>query len=118
MWLELARRFVMIVLSVAIATGFMAHAAQSKPYHDQVAAFATIAGNHLTTGARDGCAGDQNVKVQVACFVTCGAVGALPPPAVIFNTVDAEILSPSVDLAMIDHTIPPDPYPPKSSDLN
>jgi len=118
MWLELARRVSVIVLSVALATGFMAHAAQSHPHHGQVTTSAAIAGDQFSTGMTGGCPADQTVNVQVTCFATCAGVGALPSLPAIFNVVDPGVLSPSIDLVMIDHATPPDPYPPRPINLS
>ena len=114
MWLELTRRFAVIILSVAIGAGLMVRAAQSEPYHGHLTVSAVVGSAHQSTGAHGGCAGDQTGKVQFTCSASCASVGPAPALGFMFKTVVPEPLSPAVDLAMIDHTVPPDPYPPKS----
>jgi hypothetical protein len=77
-----------------------------------------IASDHLMTGAHSGCAANQHTSAQFTCFATCASVGDLPPLTSIHNTFNAGILSPAADRVIIDHTIPPDPYPPKSYGLS
>jgi hypothetical protein len=114
MWRELGRRVAVIVLIVAVATGFAVPATFAGPHHDQTAISVAIGAGHSAGCAHDGCPIDQNAATQGACFSACAGVTVLPAaPATVCRAVVYDILTPSLDLAMVDRSIPPDPYPPK-----
>jgi hypothetical protein len=114
MVLELGRRISMIVLIVAIATGFAVPVAPAGSHHAQTVASLAMSADDLAGCAHDGCPVDQHAAMHAACFTACAGVSVLSPPAatVYFSNARA-VLTPSFDRAMVDRTIPPDPHPPK-----
>ncbi len=104
----------MIMLIVAVATGFAVPVAQAMPAHGPMMATVAMNMDGLGTCAHDGCPLDQNVDMHGSCFVACGGVSVLPPVAAIFHYAAAQaVLAPSFDLALVDRSIRPDPHPPK-----
>ena len=115
MWLELARRIAMIMLIVAIATGFSVPAVQAQSHHGQMAASVAMSADNPAGCAHSGCPIDQKADMQGACFAPCLGVSVLPPTTTIsYLSVAQDVLTPSLDRAMVDHTVAPDPHPPKS----
>jgi hypothetical protein len=118
MWLELGRRITMIMLIVAVATGLGVPAAHAELHHGQVIATAATSTDNFGTCAHDGCGSNQQADMQGTCFAPCAGVTALSTAAAIFHlTVGHDALTPSLDRAMVDRAIPPDPHPPKQYDL-
>lgn len=114
MWRELGHRLAMILLAVAIATGFAVPASFAGPHHDQAAISLAMNMGHPAGCAHEGCPVEQNSTMQDTCFAACAGVTVLPPmPAAVFRAIAHDVLAPSLDLAMVDRSIPPDPYPPK-----
>ena len=114
MWRDLGRRLAMIVLLVAVATGFAVPAYFAGPHHNQAAIGLTMDIAHPSGCVHDGCPVDQNTAMQDTCFAACAGVTVLPPiPTAVYRAIAHDVLAPSLDLAMIDRSIPPDPYPPK-----
>jgi hypothetical protein len=116
MWFELGRGSAMILLMAAIATGLFLHAVQAAPQHGQVLAAAAVSmDNALAIGAHDGCSSNQKASFHGSCFAACAGVSVLPSPAaLLYRFVVRDVLRPKLDLAMVGHAFPPDPYPPKS----
>ena len=108
----------MIMLVAAVATGpFFLHAAQAAAQPGQVlAAGAMSMDDDLATGTPHGCPFDQKANLHGSCFAACAAVSVLPSPtaAIPYCFVGQDVLRPKLDLAMVGHAFPPDPYPPKS----
>jgi hypothetical protein len=118
MWLELGRRITMIMLIVAVATGFAVPAAHAELHHGQVIVNAAMNMDNFGTCAHDGCGINQQADMQGTCFAPCTGVTALSATTAIFHfTVGHDVLTPSLDRAMVDRTIPPDPHPPKQYEL-
>jgi hypothetical protein len=116
MFLELGRRISMILLIVAVATGFAVPAAHAATHHSQMAVTAIITMDHAADCAHEGCPIDQNVDMHGTCFAPCAGVTALPPAtAMAYLTVARDVFMPSLDPAMVDRNVAPDPHPPKSS---
>jgi hypothetical protein len=114
MWRELGRRVAVIVLIVAVATGFAVPVSFAGPHHDLAAVSMAVGAGPPGGCAHDGCAVDQDAATQGACFSACAGVTVLPAAAAtVCRAVAYDILTPSPDLAMVDRSIPPDPYPPK-----
>jgi hypothetical protein len=114
MWLELARRISMIMLIVAIATGFSVPALQAQSHHGQMVASVAMSADNPAGCAHNGCPIDQKADMQGACFAPCPGVSVLPPATTIsYLSVALDVLTPSLDRAMVDHTVAPDPHPPK-----
>ena len=64
--------------------------------------------------ARSGCPIDQKADTQGSCFAPCPGVSVLPPTTTIsYLSVAQDVLTPSLDRVMVDHTVAPDPHPPK-----
>ena len=114
MWLELGRRIAMTMLIVAIATGFSVPALQAQSHHGQMVATVAMGANNLADCAHDGCPIDQKADMHGACFAPCAGVSVLSTTATIsYLTVAQDVLTPSLDLALVDRTVAPDPHPPK-----
>jgi hypothetical protein len=108
----------MIMLIVAIATGVGVPAAQAELHHGQVIASAAMSTNDFGTCAHDGCGINQQADMQGTCFAPCAGVTVLSATTGIFLfTVGHDVLTPSLDRAMVDRAIPPDPHPPKQYEL-
>ena len=103
----------MIVLIVAIATGLSVPVAPAGSHHPEMVASLAMGADHSDC-AHDGCPVDQGAAMHAACFTTCAGVSILPPAAaVVYLNVARDVLMPSLDRAMVDRSIPPDPHPPK-----
>jgi hypothetical protein len=114
MWLELARRLTMIVLIVAISTGFAAPMAQAGSHHGQAIATMAMGSDGAGDCAHAGCGIAQQADMQGNCFAPCAGVTALSTVAPIsYFAAGHDVLTPSPALAMVDRAIPPDPHPPK-----
>jgi hypothetical protein len=114
MWLELGRRILMIALIVAVATGFAMPAAQAGSHHAQAVAGVAMSADNLAGCTHDGCPVDQHAAMHATCFTACAGVSILSPPAaIVYFSVARDVLTPSLDRAMVDRTVPPDPHPPK-----
>jgi len=106
----------MIMLIVAVATGFAVPTVQANWNHGQMVATATMSADHLAGCAHDGCPIDQGADMHGTCFAPCAGVSVLPPTtAMVYLTVARDVLTPSLDRAMVDRTVAPDPHPPKQS---
>ncbi len=107
----------MILLIAAIATGlFFLDAAQAAPQHGQPFAAAVGMDDGLATGTHLGCSFDQKANLHGSCFAACAGVNVLrlPTAAILCYSFGQDVLRPKLDLAMVGHAFPPDPYPPKS----
>ena len=103
----------MIVLIVAIATGLACPSRKPESHHAQMVASVAM-GADDSDCAHDGCPVDQHAAMHAACFTTCAGVSILSPPAaIVYFSVARDVLMPSLDRAMVDRSIPPDPHPPK-----
>jgi hypothetical protein len=116
---EIARRLVVIVLSVALATGLVVRSVQALAM-DIAAPAATAAATTDTgmpmSGKCDGCAGDE--KAMAACSAFCANVFALLPAVVGCVSVPVETVGPCAEAPATGHVFPPDPYPPRPSILS
>ena len=115
MWRELGRQVAMIVLVVAVATGFAMPVAPAGSHHGQTAVSLALGADHPAGCAHDGgCPADQNAPMQGTCFAACAGVTVLPPAVAAFSrAMTGSVLKPSRELALVDRGIPPDPHPPK-----
>jgi hypothetical protein len=110
---ELGRRISMIVLIVAIATGLSVPVAPAGPHHPQMVASLAMGADHSDC-THDGCPVDQHAATHATCFTACAGVSVLPPPAAVVDlSLARDVLTPSLDRAMVDRAVPPDPHPPK-----
>jgi len=104
----------MIALIVAVATGFAVPAAQAGSHHAQTVAGVAMSADDLAGCAHDGCPVDQNAAMHATCFAACAGVSILSPAAaIVYLSVARDVLTPALDLAMVDRSVPPDPHPPK-----
>jgi len=113
MWRETARRFFVLVLSVALATGLVVRSVQAGV----MGASATAMHNEMPmSGKCDGCAGGE--MTPAACSVFCAGMVALAPIALSFDPVPGDVVVLSSGPFAADHCFPPDPYPPRPSVLS
>jgi hypothetical protein len=118
MWLELGRRIAMIMLIVAVATGFAVPTVHAELHHGQVIVSAAMSTDGSGTCAHEGCGISQQADMQGTCFAPCAGVTVLSTTAAIFHfTVGHDVLTPALTHAMVDRAIPPDPHPPKQVEL-
>ena len=119
MQFEIARRLVVIVLSVALSAGLVLRSAQAIAMDMMAPPAAAAAATPDTSlpmpGKCDGCAGDE--KAMAACSAFCANVFALLPTIIGFVSVPIETVGAGVEASATGHTFPPDPYPPKPSVL-
>lgn len=106
----------MILLIVAVATGFAVPTVQAGSHLSPMAMAITMSADNLAGCAHNGCPIDQGADMHGTCFAPCAGVTALPPAtAMVYLAVTRDILTPSLDLAMVDRTVAPDPHPPKQT---
>ena len=111
---ELGRRLAMIVLVVAVATGFAAPVSFAGPHHDQTVVSLAMNMGHSAGCAHDGCPAEQNSAAQGTCFSACAGITVLPPAmATVYSAIAYDVMTPTRDLTLVDRGIPPEPYPPK-----
>lgn len=114
MWLELSRRISIIMLMVAFATSLAVPAIPAEAHHSQMVATVSMSMDDHGACAHDGCPIDQQADTHGTCFASGTAASVLAPTTAIFYFALAQdVLVPSLDRAMVDRTIPPDPHPPK-----
>jgi hypothetical protein len=115
MWRETARRLLVLVLSVALATAFVSHAVQAA--HPDTAV-ATMSGDMPMHGKCDGCAGNEKAMPSAACAFSFCSLAAVAPVTMAFDAVSSEALEPAAGSSVTGHVFPPDPYPPRASILS
>jgi hypothetical protein len=120
MRVEIARRLLMMALSVALSAGLVLRSAQAIAKDTMLPPAAAAAATPDTAmpmpGKCDGCAGHE--KAVGACSASCANVFALLPAVVGFVSVPMETVGPCVEASATGHAFPPDPYPPKPSILS
>jgi hypothetical protein len=111
MQFEIARRLLVIVLSVALSTGLVLRSAQAFTMDIMAPAVATATPDAAMPmpGKCDGCAGHE--KAVGACSASCANVFALLPAVVGFVSVPVETVGPCVEASATGRAFPPDPYP-------
>lgn len=115
---DLARRFLIVLLSAAIASGFSSHSVHVGDANAATIVAVTVHTDMPMPAAHDGCAGDQKVVGQGICVASCTSVAALPPTIAGTDAVLLGTVGPSVGPIAVGHAFPPDPHPPKSSYLS
>ncbi len=122
MQFEIARRLVVIVLSVALSAGLVLRSAQAiamdtmEPPAAAAAATPDTAMPMPMPDKCDGCAGHE--KAMGGCSASCANFFALLPAVVGFVSVPVETVGPCVEASATGHAFPPDPYPPRPSILS
>src|SRR5665213_2506962 len=81
MWLELGRRVSIIMLIVAVATGFTAPIVQANSHRGQIVATVIMSADHLAGCAHDGCPIEQGTDMHGTCFAPCAGVSVLSTAA-------------------------------------
>src|SRR5713226_8337956 len=109
MWSGIARRLLVVTLSMALAIGLSAHAARAT--HMGLMAADAMATHMPMSGKCDGCGDDQ--KATAACAAYCTSVVALPATSFVLELVPAEAFGPIAAPSEAGHTVSPDPYPPR-----
>jgi hypothetical protein len=112
---EIARRLVVIVLSVALSAVLVLRSAQAISMDIMAPPAAAAAATPHTgmpmPGKCDGCADDE--KAMAACSAFCANVFALLPAVVRIVSAPVETVGPCVEAPATGHAFPPDPYPPR-----
>jgi len=104
----------MIMLIVAFAASLFVPAMPAFAYDDQ-----TVIGMAMTTDnggicTHDSCPVEQQADMQGACFASGAGPSVLSQIAGIsYFTTAQGVLTPSLDRALVDRTVPPDLRPPK-----
>ncbi len=115
MWRETARQLLVLVLSVALATGLVVRTVQAAQM--DVAAASRTADMPMH-GMCDGCAGNEKAMPTAACAASFCSMAILAPVTAVFAPVLAGVLEPVAESTVTGHAFPPDPYPPRSSVLS
>jgi hypothetical protein len=109
MQFEIVRRLFVIVLSVALATGFAMRSGQAVAMDLKTAAPAAAT---MTTdmgmpasGKCIGCAGTEKAMASAACSAFCGSAMALLSVLVAFSPVCVDTIEPSVAAIATGHAI-------------
>jgi hypothetical protein len=119
---ELARRLLVLVLSVALATGFVTRSVHALAMDIKAPAAATVVASKSSgmpmSGECSGCTGSEKAMMSAACSAFCGSAVALPPVVVAFDPGLVDTVEPSAAPAATGRTFPPDPGPPRSPILS
>ena len=107
---DLARRLLVLLLSVALATGVTVRVAQAGSMEMTAVAMAADMPMH---GKCDGCAGNEKAMAPSACFTHCASVVALPASTFAFNPPPQGVVAPAAETAAAGHIAAPEPYPPR-----
>jgi len=110
----IARRLLVVTLSMALAIGVSAHAARAT--HMDLMAPDAMATHMPMSGKCDGCRDNQ--KTMAACAACCTSVVGLPATSFVLELVPVEAFEPIAGPSATDHAIPPDPYPPRTAVLS
>jgi hypothetical protein len=114
MWFELGRRISMILLIVAVATGFAVPTVKAGTHHSPMVTGITMSADNPAGCTHEGCPIDHGSDMHGTCFAPCAGATVLPPAtAMVHLAVERDVLTPSLDLAVVDRTVAPDPHPPK-----
>jgi hypothetical protein len=119
MAVEIARRLIVVALSVALSAGLVLRSAQAIGTDIMAPPAAAAAVPDTVTpmpGKCDTCAGHE--KAMAACSAFCANVLALPPAVVGIVSIPVETVGPRVQPTASGHIIPPDPYPPRPIGLS
>lgn len=104
----------MITLGVAVTVCIGVPTVQAGSHHGQVVVSVPTSADNLASCAHGGCPNGQNGETHGNCSMSCTGVSGLVPIIAVFQLGGAEDAAlPSLDLAMVDRIIPPDPHPPK-----
>lgn len=115
MWHRTARRLLVIVLSVALATGFITRTVQAVSMDATTASMGTEMPMH---GKCDGCAGNEKTMTPVACAASFCSVMTLAPTVAAFDAISSETVEPRAETPAMGRTFSPNPHPPKSTVLS
>lgn len=115
---ELLQRFLVLVLSMAITTGFATHFVRAGDTNATAIAAATVNTDMPMPVGHDGSAGDQKAMAQGACIASCTSMVALPTAVAGIDAVLLGTVVPTIGPVASGHAIPPAPHPPKSSYLS
>lgn len=115
MVLEKFRRLFVLLLALTLAAGLVTHSAHADYLGVKTAAMAS---NAMTTdmpmpGKCDGCAGNENTLMPMACAAFCSSVAMMPVMTVAVTAVPVGTLLPPAGIVATGHISPPDPYPPR-----
>ncbi len=109
-------RALVVLLSVALATGLVARVVQARSMGAMM--MSDMATDMPMHGKCDGCAGAEKATVPMACGVYCGGVVALEPPGVTLDLVLAGFVTAAAAATATGYRSPPDPYPPRSTRMS
>jgi hypothetical protein len=119
---ERIRRALTVLMALVLAVGLAAHGLGGS---DMIVKSAIAAASDMPMssdgpmqGKCSGCASEEKGIALTACSAFCGAVIAMPLVAAVLDAVPAEILNPTAGPDAIGHTLPPDPYPPRTTILS
>jgi hypothetical protein len=115
MWRDTARQLLVLVLSVALATGLVVRTVQAAQM-DVVAT--TTSADMPMQGKCNGCAGSEKAMPVAACAASFCSMAILMPMAAVFPSAPAGVLEPATELTSTGHAFAPDPYPPRPSVLS
>lgn len=105
-----------ILLALTFVVGLVPHGLRAA---DADVKMVMTAGSDMPmSGKCDGCGDDQKAMTSAACSAYCGSFVALPLIGAVFELASAEVFTGFTGPPAAGHTIPPDPYPPRSAVLS
>jgi hypothetical protein len=113
-----ARRFFVLLLSVALTAGVALHCAPAMEMSANTAVAVTVGTDMPMPSKCGGCGGDEKTMRSAACYAYCGSVLPLPVVPVVFESIAYHVVGPSSEPVATGHTAPPDPYPPRPVGLS
>ncbi|HVX57337.1 MAG TPA: hypothetical protein VHA37_06395 [Candidatus Saccharimonadales bacterium] len=117
MWLKLRLRISTVAIIAAFAALFTVFASRADAHHNTPAYSVMSAITYEDGGCvHDGCSIPQHHDSHGTCFASGTATSALPPASSMRHfALVQDVLRPSLDRAMIEQIIEPDPHPPKDA---
>jgi hypothetical protein len=113
---ETFRRIMTLLLALTFVVGLVPYGVRAADAG--VKMVMTAASDMPMSGKCDGCGDDQKAMTSAACSAFCASFVALPLIGTVFEPASAEPFRGFAGPAAAGHTVPPDPYPPRSAVLN
>ncbi|WP_143035472.1 hypothetical protein [Bradyrhizobium sp. Rc2d] len=105
-----------LLLALTFIVGLVPHGIRAA--HADVSMVMAAATDMPMKGKCHGCGDDQKAMTAAACSAYCASFVALPVLGPLFELTSVQITRDFSGPTLAGHTIPPDPYPPRSAVLN
>jgi hypothetical protein len=117
---ERFRRIVAVMLALTFVAGLVPSGMRTA---DAGVKMVMAAATEMSTsgncdGCCNGCGDDHQAMTSGACSAYCGNFVALPAMIIAVEAAPTETIWHVAGLVRTGHTVPPDPYPPKSAVLS